>query len=73
MLISLLVSLLISNALTLEREKSILFSRIVITGFILAAFLSYNNMHVTSLSKGIGIYGGLFNVKPLHNPLTYLS
>lgn len=62
MLISLLVCLLMSNALTLQQEKSILFSRIVCTGFCLASVLSYNNLHVTSLSKGIGIYGGLFNV-----------
>ena len=62
MLILLLVCLLTSNALTLQREKSILFSRIVFTGFCLASVLSYNSLHVTSLSKGIGIYGGLFNV-----------
>ena len=62
MLLSLLMYLLSSNAVTLRRNKSILFSRIVFTGFCLASVLSYNSLHVTSLSKGIGIYGGLFNV-----------
>lgn len=32
------------------------------SGFCLAIIGTYNNIHATSLSKGIGIYGGLFNV-----------
>lgn len=62
MLTSLLVCLLISNALTLKREKSILFSRIVITGFSLGSMLTYYSIQGTTLSKGVGIYGGLFNI-----------
>ena len=62
MLVVLLISLLVSNALSLKQEKSILFSRIVFTGLLLTSILCYNNLHTTSLSKGIGIYGGLFNV-----------
>lgn len=61
-LISLLVSLLISNAVTLRRDQSILFSRIVIKSLLLISFLAYNNLHIYPLEKGIGIYGGLFNV-----------
>ena len=62
MLISLLISLLVSNAVTLRRDKSILFSRIVITGLFFASFLALNNLFTKALEKGIGIYGGLFNV-----------
>jgi len=62
MLISLLIFLLLSNALTLRRDKSILFSRVVIIGLISTSFLAWNNLFIKPLEKGIGIYGGLFNV-----------
>ena len=62
MLIFLLTFLLISNAVTLRRDKSILFSRIVIKSLLFSSFLAYNNLFVLPLDKGIGIYGGLFNV-----------
>jgi len=64
MLISLLTYLLISNALTLRKDKSILFSRIVMISLVLTTILAYNNLFVLSLDKGIGIYGGLFHVTP---------
>jgi NADH-ubiquinone oxidoreductase chain 2 len=62
MLSILLIFLLVSNASSLRRDKSILFSRIVLNSLILISFLTYTNMYLTSLEKGIGIYGGLFNV-----------
>ena len=62
MLIFLLILLLVSNALTLKRDKSILFSRIVIIGLISTSFLSLNNLFLKPLEKGVGIYGGLFNI-----------
>lgn len=62
MLITLLIFLLLSNAVTLRRDKSILFSRIVIMGLGLTAFLAYNNLCIRPLEVGIGIYGGLFKV-----------
>ena len=62
MLISLLTYLLISNALSLRKDKSILFSRIVMVSLIVVSFLAFNNLFVMSLDKGIGIYGGLFHV-----------
>jgi len=64
MLISLLILLLLSNALTLRKDKSILFSRVVIVGLLSTSFLAWNNLFMQSLDKGIGIYGGLFNVTP---------
>lgn len=65
MLLSLIVFLLISNAVTLRRDKSILFSRIVIQSLIFAGLIAANNLYINPLEKGIGIYGGLFNVNVL--------
>jgi NADH-ubiquinone oxidoreductase chain 2 len=62
MLITFLSYLLISNALTLRKDKSILFSRIVMIALALSTVLAFNNLFVMSLDKGIGIYGGLFHV-----------
>jgi len=62
MLISLLILLLLSNAVTSRRDKSILYSRIVIVGLISTSFLALNSFFIKPLEKGIGIYGGLFNV-----------
>jgi len=65
MLIFLLSSLLISNALNLRKDKSIYFSRIVMVSLVLTSKLSYDNLIVVSLSKGIGLHGGLFHVTSL--------
>jgi len=56
--------LLVSNAVTLEREKSILYYRLAISGLLVTSSLAYNNLHVTGLSIGIGLYDGLFNITP---------
>lgn len=61
-LIWLLIFLLISNAVTIRRDKSILFSRIVIKTLFFISYIAYNNLYLNALSKGIGLYGGLFNV-----------
>ena len=65
MVISLLIFLLISNAVSLRQDKSILFSRIVIQSLIFAGLIAINNLYISPLEKGIGIYGGLFNVNVL--------
>lgn len=62
MLITLLILILISNAVTINQEKSILYSRVVIQGLAFVAFIGYNNLYIKPLEKGIGLYGGLFNV-----------
>ena len=51
-----------SNAISLRRDKSILYSRIVINSLILTSVLAFNNLHIKGLGEGIGIYGGLFNI-----------
>jgi NADH-ubiquinone oxidoreductase chain 2 len=62
MLTTLLILLLLSNALTSRKDQSILFSRVVILGLISTSFLAWNNLFIKPLGTGIGIYGGLFNV-----------
>lgn len=62
MIISLLIFLLVSNAVTLRRDKSILFSRVVVKTLFLASFIALNNLYIKPLEQSIGIYGGLFNV-----------
>ena len=61
MLIFSLLSLLLSNAVTLRRDKSILYSRITITILVISSLLALENINMTSLEKGIGLYGGLFH------------
>ena len=62
MLLSLLIFLLVSNAVNIKKEKSLLYSRIVIITFIYSSILTYTNLYTISLEESIGIYGGLFNV-----------
>ena len=65
MLISSLLFLLLSNAVTLRRDKSILYSRITIIILIFSSLLAFENLSMTSLDKGIGLYGGLFHATSL--------
>lgn len=60
MLLSSLFCILLSNALSFRRDTSILYSR---TGIIVLAYclyLTYNNLFITYLDEGIGLFGGLF-------------
>ena len=61
MLILSLIILILSNAITLRRDKSILYSRATITILVIAALISYDNLNFLFLNKGIGIFGGLFH------------
>ena len=62
MLFNLLILLLFSNAVTTRRDKTMLFSRVVITSLLFSSILAFNNLDVLALDNGIGLYGGLFNV-----------
>ena len=62
LLISSLIFLLVSNAISLRRDKSILYSRVAIISLIFTSIIALNSLHIKPLEKGIGIYGGLFNV-----------
>ena len=61
MLVISLILLLLSNSVTLRRDKSILYSRATITILIITALTTYDNVYFLFLNKGIGIYGGLFH------------
>ncbi len=61
MLITSLTYLLLSNAITLRRDKSILYSRVAIIVLLYTSLLAFFSLYLTSLDKGIGLYGGLFH------------
>nr|WBP64246.1 NADH dehydrogenase subunit 2 [Cladonia arbuscula] len=57
--------LLLSNAVTFRREKSILYSRETIIILLCSCFITSNNLNMSFLDKGLGIYGGLLHVTPI--------
>ena len=60
MLLSSIFCLLLSNALSFRRDTSILYARIGIIILSYCIYLSYNNLFITYLDNGIGLFGGLF-------------
>ena len=67
MLLNSLILLLLSNAITSRRDKSILYSRATITILLISAFIAYDNLSLLFLAKGIGIFGGLFHTTATTN------
>lgn len=61
MVIYSMLFLLLSNAVTLRRDKSILFSRIAITILLYSLLLAMQSLYFAYLDKGIGLYGGLYH------------
>lgn len=61
MLIYSILLLLLSNAVTLRRDKSLLFSRVAITIIHYSYLVGIKSLYMTYLDKGIGLYGGLFH------------
>lgn len=53
--------LLLSNAVTLRRDKSILFSRVAIIVLLYSSLLGTNSLFMSYLNTGIGLFGGLFH------------
>jgi NADH-ubiquinone oxidoreductase chain 2 len=53
--------LLLSNAVTLRRDKSILFSRVAIIVLLYSSLIALATLYFTYLERGIGLYGGLFH------------
>jgi NADH-ubiquinone oxidoreductase chain 2 len=62
MILIFLLLLLFSNGLTSRPDTSILYSRIGLLIIIYSVISSVTSLHITYLHKGIGLYGGLFNV-----------
>ena len=67
MIISSILLLLLSNAVTLRRDKSILYSRISMTILIYSCLIGYNNLDFSFLENGIGLFGGLFHATCITN------
>ena len=61
MVIFSMLFLLLSNAVTLRRDKSILFSRVAIIVLLYSSLLAMASLYITYLDTGIGLYGGLFH------------
>ena len=57
--------LLLSNAVTLRRDKSILYSRATIIIFLCSCLLIAKSLNVSFLDRGVGLYGGLFHATPI--------
>ena len=53
--------LLLANAVTLRREKSILFNRVAILILLYSGLLGYDSLTIGSLDTGIGVFSGLFH------------
>jgi NADH-ubiquinone oxidoreductase chain 2 len=62
MILIFLLLLLFSNGLTSRPDTSILYSRIGLLIIIYSIISILTSLHITYLYKGIGLYGGLFNV-----------
>ena len=62
MLLISIIILLLSNAVTLRRDKSIFFSRIAITVLLYAILSGIQCFYIEDISTGIGLFGGLFHV-----------
>jgi len=62
MILTFLLLLLFSNGLTIRPDTSILYSRFALLIIFYSLIAAMTSFHVTYLEKGIGLYGGLFNV-----------
>ncbi len=61
MIIFSILFILLSNAVTLRRDKSILFSRVAIIVLLYSSLIALATLYFTYLDRGIGLYGGLFH------------
>jgi NADH-ubiquinone oxidoreductase chain 2 len=62
MLVFSILFLLLSNAVTLRRDKSILFNRVSIIILLYSTYLANESLYITSLNRGVGLYSGLFHI-----------
>jgi NADH-ubiquinone oxidoreductase chain 2 len=61
MIIFSILFMLLSNAVTLRRDKSILFSRVAIIVLLYSSLIAMTSLYFIYLDRGIGLYGGLFH------------
>nr|YP_010951067.1 NADH dehydrogenase subunit 2 [Nannizziopsis barbatae]WML69464.1 NADH dehydrogenase subunit 2 [Nannizziopsis barbatae] len=65
MLILSIFLLILSNSFSLKRDISIYYSRIGIVIQLYCIFFCYNNLFLSYLDLGVGLFGGLFNISSL--------
>jgi len=65
MLLSSIFLLLLSNSLSFRRDISIYYSRIGIIVQLYCIFFCYNNLFISYLDQGVGLFGGLFDISSL--------
>lgn len=65
MLIYSILLILISTAVTLRRDKSILYSRIAIISLLYCCLIAYNGLYIINLDAGISLYGGLYHTSSI--------
>lgn len=61
MLICSLIFLLLSNAVSSRRDRSILYCRVSVVFLLTSCLVVINDLNMTFLDKGIGLFGGLFH------------
>lgn len=65
MLLCSIFFLLLSNSLSFRRDISIYYSRIGIVIQLYCIFFCYNNLFISYLDKGVGLFGGLFSISSI--------
>ena len=65
MIIYSMLALLLSNAVTSRRDKSILYSRKTVIILLCSCLLVAKSLDVSALDRGVGLYGGLFHATPI--------
>jgi len=65
MLLTSLLILLLSIAVTLRRDKSILYSRSSISILVIVFIINITNFNTNIVSTGISLYGGLFHLNSM--------
>jgi NADH-ubiquinone oxidoreductase chain 2 len=61
MLIFSIIFILLSNAVSLRRDKAILFNRAAILVLYCSFLIGLSSLYLSSLDRGIGLFGGLFH------------
>jgi drug/metabolite transporter (DMT)-like permease len=73
MLLLSLIFLLLANAVTKRREKSILFNRVAIIILLYSSIVGYDSLAIRSIGRRISIYGGLFLSQLLQLIVNYIK
>ena len=60
-----MIFLLVSNAVSIRKDKSILYSRVVTFSLFITILLVLNDSSLANLNKNVSLYGGLYHVANL--------